>query len=82
MIPILVVPCIVAEVASPERQQIGSAWMEQDGTIIMRVRMAAEDAVGDAEIRCAPGSAGHEQVRRHLPSLAPERSVPVCNDWD
>ena len=73
---------IAAEMAAPERRQIGSARMERDGTVILRLRMAAGTSTGDAGMRYAPGSAGYGRVRKHLPSLAPETPVPVYDDWD
>lgn len=82
MTPILDSPLIVAEMAVPERRQIGSAWMEQNGTIVLRLRTTAGAGVGGAEMRYAPGTAGYEQVRKHLPSLAPGMPVPVYDDWD
>lgn len=82
MTPILDPPLIAAEMAAPERKQIGSAWMERDGTVVLRLRMAAGASVGDAEMRYAPGSADYERVRKHLPSLAPGTPVPVYDDWN
>ena len=81
MTPILGPPLIVAEQALPQRHQTGSAQMEQDGTIILRFRVAAGANLGEGEMRYAPGTADYEQVRKHLPSLAPGKSVPVYNDW-
>lgn len=82
MAPILDPPVIVAEQALPERNQIGSARMERDGTVVLQVRMMEASSIGDAETRYAPGTADHERIRRHLPSLAPGRPVPVYDDWD
>ena len=82
MPPIHDPPVIAAEMATSERRQIGSARMERDGTIVLQIRMMEASSVGDAEIRYAPGTAGHERIRRHLPSLAPGRPVSVYDDWD
>ncbi len=82
MTPILASPLIAVEMTSPDRRQIGSARMEQDGTVVLRLRMVAGASVGDVEMRYAPGSADYERVRKHVPSLMPGASVPVYNDWD
>ena len=82
MNPIQEPPSITVEMASPKRQQIGSAQMEQDGTIVMRLRMVEGASVGDAEMRYVPGMADYGRVRSHLPSLTPGKIVPVYNDWD
>ena len=82
MNPIQEPPLIVTEMALSERQQIGSARMEQNGTIVLRLRMMEGASVGDAEMRYVPGSADYGRVRNHLPSLMPGKSVPVYNDWN
>ena len=82
MNPIQAPPSIIVEMALPERQQIGSAQMEQDGTIVMRLRMVEGASVGDAEMRYVPGSADYGRVRNHLSSLTPGKSVPVYDDWN
>jgi len=81
MSPIQEPPLIVMKMALSERQQIGSARMEQDGTIVLRVRMIEASSVGDAETRYVPGTSDYERVRKHLPFLTPGRSIPVYNDW-
>jgi len=75
------VPLIVVETSVPAKQQIGSAMIEQDGTIVLRIRMVAESSIGDAEMRYRPGSPDYDRVRRHLPSLRFGTSVPVYDDW-
>jgi len=72
-------PVIMAEVP---KQPIGSATMESDGTIVMRLRMMQGAAVGDVEKRYVPGTSNYQTVRSHLPGLAPGKSVPVYNDWN
>ena len=74
-------PSVVVKMAAPDKQQIGSARMEQDGTIIVRVRMVGTSTIGDAEIRYVPGSAYYDLIRKRLPSLTTAHSVPVFNDW-
>lgn len=68
--------------AASERKQTGSAWMERDGAVVLRLRMAAGASVGDAEVHYASGNADYGRVRRHLPFLAPGTLVPVYDDWN
>ena len=79
MSPVMEPPVIMAEAP---KQQIGSATMEKDGTIVMLLRMTHGTAVGDAMWRYVPGTPDYQAVRAHLPDLAPGKSVPVYNDWN
>lgn len=79
MSPAMEPPVIMA---NAPKQQIGSATMEKDGTIVMRLRMTQGPAVGDMEKRYVPGTSDYEAVRAHLPDLAPGKSVSVYNDWN
>jgi hypothetical protein len=54
--------------------------MENDGTIVMPLRMTQGQAVGDLENRYVPGTPDYQAVRAHLPDLMPGKSVPVYND--
>jgi hypothetical protein len=56
--------------------------MENDGTIVMGLRMTQGQAVGDLEKRYVPGTPDYQAVRGHLPDLAPGKSVPLYNDWN
>jgi hypothetical protein len=51
--------------AGAPKQQIGSATMENDGTIVMRLRLTQGAAVGDVEKRYAPGTPDYQEVRAH-----------------
>jgi hypothetical protein len=79
MSPALEPPVIMAEAP---KQQIGSATMKNDGTIVMRLRMTQGAAVGDEEKRYVPGNPDYQAVRAHLPDLTLGKSVPVYNDWN
>lgn len=57
--------------AEAPKQQIGSASMENDGTIVMPLRMTQGQAVGDLENRYVPGTPDYQAVRAHLPDLMP-----------
>ena len=75
-------PLIVVETSVPAKQQIDSATMEQDGTVVLRIRMMGAPSIGDAEMRYSPGTPDYDRVRRQLPSLKFGVSVPVYNDWE
>lgn len=74
-------PAIEIKATKPERQQIGSATMEQDGTIILRERLVDGRLVGEAVGRIKLGAPSYDKVRRHLPRLTVSRNVPIYNDW-
>jgi hypothetical protein len=78
MSPALEPPVIIAEAP---KQRIGSASMENDGTIVMRLSMTQGAAVGDLEKRYVPGTPDYQAVCAHLPGLTPRTPVPVYNDW-
>ena len=81
MSPAVDPPAAVVEAAAPEKQQIGSARMEPDGTIIMMLRFVKGEGVGDAYPRFKPGTPDYDRVRAHLPDLRVGHPVPVYNDW-
>ena len=62
-----------------EENSIGSARMEQDGTIVLRLRAESSDeAIGDALLRFPPGHPKYEQLLKHLGGLekGQNKSVP------
>ena len=81
MIPIAQPPVIVVELAATKKRQIGDAWMEADGTIILRVRMGRDGMLGEGESAIVPGTPSYEYVRAHLPLLKPGQNIPIYNDW-
>lgn len=57
---------------------IGTATMESDGTIVLRLRANLEGGgIGESLLRYAPDSPHYEDVLRHLTGLEPGRSMPV-----
>ena len=56
---------------------IGEAWMEPDGTIVLRLRATGPNAVGEALMRYPPDNPRYNAIRDHLPGLAPGVHVPV-----
>lgn len=81
MNPTVELPAVVVEAAAPEKQYIGEAMMEPDGTIVMRLRYTQEGLIGDAYPRYKPGTPDYDRVRAHLPDLRVGHPVPVYNDW-
>jgi hypothetical protein len=82
MTPAFQPPPSVAASPAPQKQQIGTAHMQPDGTIVMQLRMVQGQAVGDIRQTYAPGSADYTRVLHHLPGLKTQSEVPVYNDWD
>jgi len=81
MIPISQPPVVMVELAGAKKRQIGDAWMEADGTIVLRVRMEKDGMLGEGETRYTPGTPGYEYVRVHLPFLKPGQNIPIYDDW-
>lgn len=82
MSPVLQSSITEIKATKSERQQIGSATMEQDGTIILRERLVDDGLVGESVGRIKPGTPNYDKVRRHLPELTAGHNVPIHNDWD
>jgi hypothetical protein len=58
---------------------IGSAKMEEDGTIVLQLRAEAPDgAVGDAILRYPPGHPQYDEILRHLGGLEKGQEKPVA----
>lgn len=64
-----------SDVKLPE--QIGTATMDPDGTILLQLRAEGPGYLGDGLLRYRPGQAGYDAVRAHLPALRPGVTVPV-----
>lgn len=73
-------PAIEIKATKPERQQIGSAIMEQDGTTILRKGLVDVGLVGEMAGRIKSGSPKCDKVRRHLPEMTTGHNVPIHND--
>ena len=69
----------------PTPKHIGSAKMEANGNILLRLRAEAEDgSIGDAMFRYSPDSPEYTDILRHLGGLKPGESklVPPWPDKD
>ncbi len=60
-----------------EPASIGEATMEADGTIVLRLRAAAPNALGEAFLRYPPDDPKYKSILDHLPGLKPGDRVPV-----
>jgi hypothetical protein len=68
---------------SGQKQSIGVAWKEADGTIIVRLRAESEGCTGDLNMRFAKAHPKYAQVLAYLGGLSddPEDAV-VIYQWD
>ncbi len=57
---------------------IGSARMEEDGTLILQLRAQAPGgATGDALVRYSPGHPEYNKILQHLGGLAKGQEKPI-----
>jgi hypothetical protein len=57
---------------SEQSSSIGTAWMEEDGTICLRLMAKAEDGTtGQGLLRYAQDDAHYQSVLEHLGAFAP-----------
>lgn len=82
MIPTMQPPAI--EVKNPEetKKWIGSATMQEDRTIRVRIKMEYHGSVGEALTIYKPDDPNYARVLAHLPGLKPGVFVSVYDDWD
>ena len=60
------------------RDSIGEATMNEDGTIVLRLRAETDDsAEGEGLITYSPSDENYASVLRHLGGLEPGKSKPV-----
>ena len=60
-----------------EQPSIGEAAMLADGTIVLRLRAEAKDAVGDAMFQYKPGEKDYAMILAHVGGLKPGDRKPV-----
>ncbi|HVV93444.1 MAG TPA: hypothetical protein VHD15_08505 [Hyphomicrobiales bacterium] len=60
-----------------EAKSIGSATMAADGTIVLDLRAAGPQGLGDARMVYPPGDPNYASVLRHLGGLRPGEEKPV-----
>ena len=57
---------------------IGSVKMEENGTIVLRLRAETpEDGLGDALLRYPPGHPQYDEILRHVGGLEKGQEKPV-----
>ena len=62
----------------PQPADVGSAYMEADGTIEMRLRTEADDGtVGEALLVIPPGDPRHAAMVKHLDGIKPGEGRPI-----
>ncbi|HKM64982.1 MAG TPA: hypothetical protein VJY39_21090 [Acidisphaera sp.] len=81
MIPFVLPPTVIAPQTVDDKEYIGMAVMEPDGTIIMVLRRVQNGWIAESRTHYAPGSPDYDYICSHLPDLAVGHSVPVFNDW-
>jgi hypothetical protein len=63
---------------APEKASIGSATMEQDGTIVLQLRAEGpKGTIGDALVRYPPNHPEYNKIRQHLGGLKKGEVKPV-----
>lgn len=62
----------------PLPEEIGSAYMREDGTLEMSLRaVAADGTIGEAMLVVAPGDARYPSMVKHLGGIKPGEGKPV-----
>jgi hypothetical protein len=75
----LAAACSGAQETEPAPASIGTATLQQDGTLILDLRTDARDgARGEARLVYAPSHPQHAEILRHLGGLSPGQSKPVA----
>jgi hypothetical protein len=56
---------------------IGSATMQDDGTIVLNLTVVTPDMIGDGQLQYKPTDLEYAEVLSHLDGLKPGESKPV-----
>jgi hypothetical protein len=59
-------------------EPIGEAWMEEDGTLVLRLVRTADGIPAHALLRYPPSDPHHQQVLDHLGGLQPGQVKAVA----
>lgn len=71
-------PKTEAKVDDPSKDSVGTALMEADGTIRLRLRAQGDKGlVGDAEFKYPPGHADYQRILKHVGGLQVGQEKPV-----
>ncbi len=82
MIPTLQPPVIEVKDSDQTKKWIGSATMQEDGTIRVSIRMEYHGSAGEALTIYKPNDPKYMRILNHLPGLKPGVFVSVYDDWD
>jgi hypothetical protein len=82
---LFVVSCAHTEKATPAAgkeaktsNSIGTATLEQDGTLVMQLRAEADGkTIGDSLLRYKPGDPNYQKMLQHVGGLKPGETKPV-----
>ena len=58
-------------------ESIGEAYMEDDGTLVLRLRAEAPTAIGDAVFQFPPDHPRYASMIAHVVEMSPGDSKPV-----
>lgn len=82
MTPFVQPPAIEIKDSGNAKQWIGSATIQEDGTIRIRIRMEYHGTAGEALTLYKPSDPDYIKILAHLPGLKPGVFVSVYDDWD
>jgi hypothetical protein len=59
------------------KESIGSATMEQDGTLVLNLRAEGPGAIGDGRLVYRPGDKNYQEILAHVGPIEKGQTVPV-----
>jgi len=67
-----------------EQEAIGVAWLDEDGTISLRLRAVGPGVIGETLLQYRPNHAEYEEILTHLGGLKPgeTKRVPPWPDQE
>ena len=78
-----VAPSVEMATPAPARENetnkasIGSATMEQDGTLVLNLRAEGSGAIGDGRLVYRPGDKDYQAILAHVGPIEKGQTVPV-----
>lgn len=76
-IPRRLLPLLFLPLAARAQESIGTATLQPDGTLILRLRASGQGgALGDGTLRYPPGHADRDMLIRHVGGLRPGETKP------
>ena len=64
-------------VQTPTQDSIGSATMNNDGTIVLQLRAESPNAIGDAQLFYPPNHPRYNYILKHIGPIKPGENKPV-----